>query len=185
MTKRINKLIKGKAYVKVHLSDDEDNYITHAEGIIVEQTADLLLMSDTTDFHYDGFTVLRKRDINEIELTDKERFFKKIFDAEGYSAQHIKRYKQLGVKLGTFQNTLDQLKQKGLPVIIECKYGRSALFQIGPVLEVTDKRVRIDHFNARGIFDSKPVTTKLKEITTIKFDAPYANTLFKYVKRDV
>lgn len=184
MNKRIDKLIVGKSFVKVHLEDDEGYSIDHVQGIILSQTSDLLLMSKTDDFHYDGFTVIRKRDISKLEVTDKERFFKSILDREGHTSGVIRRHKQLGVRLGDLQEVLGQVQRKGLPVIIECKYGKSGIFQIGPVLEVTKKRVRLDHFSATGVFDAKPVITKLKDITLIQFDSPYANIMFKYIKRE-
>ena len=47
--------------------------------------------------------------------------------------------------------------------------------------EVTDKKVLIKYFNARGEF-TKPVSSKLKDITYIHVDSPYANTFYKYAK---
>lgn len=184
MQKRIDKIISSKSFVKVHLEDDEGQSIEYVQGIILSQTSDLILMSDTFDFHYDGFTVIRKRDISKFDVSDKERFFKTILDKEGLTTEVIKRYKQVGVRLSDMSDVLEQLRKKGLPTIIECKYGKSDIFQIGPILEVTKKRVRLDHFSATGVFDAKPVISKLKDITLIQFDSPYANTMFKYAKHE-
>jgi hypothetical protein len=183
MKKRIQKCIEGSDYVKVHITERKGDYIKRVEGIILAQSTDLILMSDSFDFFYDGLMVIRKGDISEIQLTDNERFLKGILMAEGYTALVRRRHKQLGLKLGSLVQVLEQLKRKKVPVIIECKYGKTDLFQIGPILEVTDKRLSLDHFNARGEFDVKPVVAKLKDITTVQIDSPYANTFFKYAKR--
>ena len=183
MKKRIQKCIDGQDYVKVHITEKKGDYIEHVDGVILDQSSDQILMSDSFDFHYDGLKVIRKRDISEIQLTDNERFMKSVLKAEGYMALVRKRREQLRLKLGSLQQIFEQLKRSKLPVIIECKYGKSDLFQIGPVLEVTDKRVTIDHFNPRGEFDTKPVITKLKDITVVQIDSPYANTFYKYTKR--
>lgn len=183
MKKRIQKCIDGSDYVKVHINAKKGDYITHVDGIILAQSADLILMSDSFDFHYDGLVVVRKVDISEIQLTDNERFMKRLLIAEGYMTLVKKRHKQLGLKLGSLQEVLEQLKRSKLPIIIECKYWKSDLFQIGPILDVTDKRLTIDHFNPRGEFDVKAAVTKLKDITLVRIDSPYANTFYKYAKR--
>ncbi len=183
MKKRIEKSIKGGDYVKVHLTEPKGDYIKHVDGVILAQSSDLMLMSDSFDFHYDGLTIIRKRDISEIQLADNERFMKMILRAEGYMTEVKKRYKQLGVNIDSLEHALTQLQRMKLPVIVECKYGKLDLFQIGPVVKVTPKRVSIRHFNARGEYEAKPVITKLKDITTVQIDSPYANTFFKYVKK--
>lgn len=183
MRKRIEKCIKAGDYVKVHLTEPKGDYIKHVDGVILEQSADLILMSDSFDFHYDGLMIIRKRDISEIQLADTERFMKMILKKEGYMTAVQKRYKHMGLKINSLEQALAQLQRSKRPVIIECKYGKHDLFQIGPIVNVTPKRVRIQHFNARGEYDAKPVITKLKDITTVRIDSPYANTFFKYVKK--
>ena len=183
MKKRIQKCIDGGDYVKVHVTEPKGDYIKHVDGIILEQSPDLILMSDSFDFHYDGLTLIRKADISEIQLSDNERFMKKILKAEGYMTLVKGRHKQLGLKVGSLEQVLKHLHRTKLPVIVECKYGKHDLFQIGPIVEVTSKRVSIDHFKANGEFDAKPVITKMKDITTVQIDSPYANTFYKYAKR--
>ena len=60
MKKRIQKCIDGGDYVKVHVTEPKGDYIKHVDGIILEQSPDLILMSDSFDFHYDGLTLIRK-----------------------------------------------------------------------------------------------------------------------------
>jgi hypothetical protein len=183
MRKQIEKCIKGGDYVKVHLTEPKGDYIKHVDGVILEQSTDLILMSDSFDFHYDGLTIIRKRDIRDIQLSDNERFMTMILKAEGYMTHVKKRKKQLGLNIDSLEQALAQLQRSRLPVIIECQYGKLDLFHIGPIVDVTPKRVSIHHFNAKGEYDAKPTITKLKDITTVQIDSPYANTFFKYVRK--
>lgn len=86
------------------------------------------------------------------------------------------------ISLAPFRELFSQIQNLCIPVIIECKYGNDDRFQIGPIYKVSDKKVRIKYFNARGEYDVKPVSSKFKEITSVKIDSPYANMFYKYAK---
>ncbi|MEP0367238.1 MAG: hypothetical protein ABJN36_05130 [Cyclobacteriaceae bacterium] len=180
MKKKLNNHIKNQDYVKVYITDEDESSITHFEGIVFEQTDELILMSDSTDFFYDGLVIFRKKDVSEIKHTDNERFLRHIMKEEGLIESTLKNREAVKFSLGTLQNTLTQLKKLGNAIIIECEYGDDSTFQIGPVNEVTDTYVKLDYFNARGEYDLKPTSSKLDEITHIKIDSPYANLFHKY-----
>ena len=182
MKKRINKHIDKKHYVKVYIEDKNGYSITHFGGIIFEQNEEHVLMCDMYDFNYDGFVVVRKSDISEIKRTENEKFFDRILDKEGIKKLILKKMKILSLKLDTYARMFSALKAKGLPVIIECRYGKKDLFQIGPIAKVKGKKVLVNYFNASGEYDLKPVISEFKNITFFRVDTEYANIFFKYAK---
>jgi hypothetical protein len=182
MKKRVEKHIKNQDFVKVYLADKDDLSITHFEGFIFEQSDRFILMSDTTDFNYDGIVVLRKSDISEIKHKENERFFKKILDDEKITELIFTKRDALNFSLSTFEDMFEQLQSSGLSIIIECKYSKDDRFLIGPIVKTENKRVRLKYFNANGEFDLKPTSAKYKEITFFKIDSPYANIFYKYAK---
>ncbi|MXV49610.1 hypothetical protein GS399_01390 [Pedobacter sp. HMF7647] len=182
MKKRIAKHIKNQDFVKVYITNTDDYEIDHFNGIIYEQNDKFILMCDTFDFNFDGFIVLRKSDISEIKCTENEKIFKQIIDNERITNSITKKRLAINVTLSAFKEMFIQLMYLKLPIIIECKYGKDDRFQIGPICEVDEKKVKLKHFNASGEFDLKPTTARYKEITFFRIDSPYANIFYKYAK---
>ncbi len=180
MKKRIKKHIENQNFVKVYLTDRDDLALTHFAGIIFEQTDKFILMNDMTDFFFDGFIILRKSDVSEIKHTENEKFFKTIIDQEKITDLILERREHLNFSLDNFFGMFTQLHESKLAIILECIYGEDERFQIGPVYEVGNKKVKLRYFNANGDFDLKPVSVKYKDITFVRFDSPYTNTFFKY-----
>jgi hypothetical protein len=180
MKKRIQKHIDNQDFVKVYIEDKGGIPLTHFGGIIFDQSESLLLIGSFYDFTYDGFVIVRKRDVFEIKNTDSERFFKHILEKEGIFRDVIKKREQLKIQLSSLREAVAYLQKIGTPVIIEGKYSKDERFIIGPILEKNDKKVKIRYFNTLGEFDLKPVSIRFKDVTTIQFDSPYANIFYKY-----
>lgn len=83
MKKRVKKYIDKNEFVKLYLTDKDENSLTHFEGFIFAQSSKFILMCDFQDFNYDGFVVVRKSDVSEIKRTENEIFFDSIVEAEG------------------------------------------------------------------------------------------------------
>ena len=183
LKKKLENHIANKDYVKIYITDEDELGITHFEGLVFEQNDEFILMSDSTDFFYDGLVILRKKDVSEIRHSDNERFIQHIMENEGWIKSTFEYKSKIRIQLRTLPEVLTQLKELGIAIIIECKYGDNDIFQIGPVNEVTKEFVKLDYFNAKGEYDLKPTFAKLEEITHIKVDSPYANIFQKYASK--
>ena len=182
MKQCIQKHINNKDFVKVYISDKDDLQIERFQGYIFKQTKDFIIMNDFMDFFYDGFVILRKRDIYEIKHSNDEKFFNKILVGEKIKKEVLNKYKELDLNLHSFEKIFESIFKTNLPVIVESKYGKDDIFQIGSIKKINKDNVKINYFNSRGEFDLKPVTAKYNKITSIKIDTNYANTFFKYAK---
>lgn len=182
MEKKIKKYINGRDFVKVYIANKQGKEITYFSGMIFNQSDDFILMCDFNDFNYDGFVVLSKSDISEIVYTKSECFFDLILEQEGIKEKLFKKIETLQFELGTYQQMFEILGQQNLPVIIEQLYKDDAKFQIGSIQKVKKKKVVINYFNARGVYDRKPVSSKFKDITFFRVDNPYANLFYKYAE---
>lgn len=178
--KKIKKHIKKLQFVKVYISDKEEQSLTHFEGIIFDQNEEFLVMCDLSDFNYDGFVVLRKEDISSIKRSENEKFFNKILKEEKIIKEIQRRSGYLDFELGDTEQMFRQLKKMGIATIIECLYDSEEAFQIGPIVKAKADKLKMDYFNSRGEFDQASVTIKYKDITFFRFDSPYANLFFKY-----
>lgn len=183
MKKRIQKHIDKQDYVKVYICDPKGVVITHFNGFILAQNNKHIVMTTNYDFYYDGTTVIKKDDIDQIMRTENEKVFQKILKKEGLKKEHIHRSMQLGLQLDTYPKMFEAFQKAKIPIVIEAKYGKDDRFIIGPVEQFDNKKVKINYFNSRGEYDLKPVTCKYKEITHITIDSPYANIFYKYAKK--
>jgi len=183
MKQKLDQHILSHNYVKVYITDKESAHITHFAGIVFDQTDDLVLMSDTNDFDYDGLIVLRKNDISEIKHTDNERFVTHILEQEGLRENWLERRAAMNISLAPLQQLLEQVQALGLPIIAECRYKGDDIFQVGPIHSVTEEHLKIQYFNANGEYDLKPTLAELDAITFLRIDSPYANLMFKYAAK--
>lgn len=183
MKKTIKKHIDKQDFVKVYLSDDNGFSMIHFEGIVFDQSEKFVLMCDFEDFKFDGFVVFRKSDISEIKRSENESFVDSIIEKEGLKSSIIQKAANLDLNLDGFKEIVETLKVIEQPVIIEHLYDSKPRFHIGPITKIKGKKVYVDYINAKGEYDLKPVVSKFKEITYIKFDSLYANLFFKYAKR--
>lgn len=182
MKKRIKKHILRQDFVKVYQVDNDGYALNNFEGIILEQNDLFILMIDFLDFTYDGLVVLPKSTIDEIKHTDNERHYKYLLEKESLLEDAIHRGGAITFRLANYQEMFDFLSEKQLPILLECQSGTN-LFQLGPVLKASKKKVTIDYINVRGEYSLKPVKADYIDITFFRVDNPYTNIFFKYAKR--
>jgi hypothetical protein len=140
-------------------------------------------MCDLSDFNYDGFVIVRKTDVAEIKRSDNEKFFNRILKDEKIIRNIRLRKREIGFRVGEMEEMFAQLRKKNFPVIVECLYGSEDSFQIGPIVQVKENKMKMDYFNSLGEFDEQPVSIKYKDITFVRIDSPYANLFYKYASR--
>lgn len=181
--RKIDKHIEKLEFVKVYITDNEEQILTHFEGVIFNQNEDFIYMCDLSDFNYDGFVIVRKTDVAEIKRSDNEKFFNRILKEEKIIRNIRLRKREIGFRVGEMEEMFAQLRKKNFPVIVECLYGSEDSFQIGPIVQVKENKMKMDYFNSLGEFDEQPVSIKYKDITFVRIDSPYANLFYKYATR--
>lgn len=183
MKKRVKKHIENKDFVKVYLVDYDGTPITNFTGIILDQNEDSLLMIEFLEFHYDGLAVFPKSAIDEIRCSDNEKCFGHILNKEGKLTDALNHIKTIGFQLDTYPNMFSFLENKKLPVIVDCSFNKKEIFQLGPILKTTKKKVWLEYINSWGEYSLKPVKSNYKDISFIRIDSDYVNLFYKYGKR--
>ena len=102
MKKRIQKHIDKQEYMKVYICDHDGADITNFNGFILAQNAKHIAICNTYDFFYDGISIVRKADIDEIRRTENEKFFQKILEKEGLKSDFLNRGTLLNFQLDTY-----------------------------------------------------------------------------------
>jgi len=150
-------------------------------GFVLACGGEWVLLRQFSDFHPDGLTALRVRDITEIRSGEYERHWERMLAAEGLLAP-IEPPGE--VDLDDVSRLLRGLQRRGRNVIVECEDAHDDLedFYIGEIFSVDGESLHFANFDAMGRWDAAPKVIPLGEITQIQIDTPYADTFSKYLE---
>ena len=180
MNKKISQHIENQDFVKIYISNKKGIAIANFQGIIFAQSENFIIMSDCQDFNFDGFVLIRKKDISKVAHTDSQIFFKKVLEKENIIQSIVEKYKLLELEFIDFKHIFEYVRNKNIALIIECNYGKEDDFFIGPITDINDKKVKIKFLSTQGHLDMRPTSVKLKKITIVKINSPYTDIYYKY-----
>lgn len=151
----------------------EDNKLY---GFVIKESDELLLMAKQYDFQFDGYKVVRKKDITHREISDSNRYCAKLM-----------RREKAWVKVPTWVRGLDL---DSWPSLLRCIKTKVVIlhnetidggFYIGPVLSLGSKKVELGWFDGEGNWGS-PDTIQYSKITACDFLDRYSTIHSKYLK---
>jgi hypothetical protein len=150
-----------------------------SRGYIVGHSKDFIILQETDDFSFYGYSVLPVSQIIEIRFNSYDRYYDKIMKWEKEIDKVSLAHK---IDLTSWQTIFKSIKKTGLGVIVECEDPDIDTFTIGPVVRTSKKLVYILYFGATGISDDKPTSIDYASITNVRFDDRYINVFSKYVR---
>jgi hypothetical protein len=145
-------------------------------GVVIGQSDALLLLHEEYDLQFDGYTVIRHKDITKSFSCDSNNYGAKLMKTEGRWEHVPRRIKKL--PLDTWATLLSRFV--GKVVILENE--RSDEFYIGRVEEITDTCVVIHYFDGCGEWMGNELVP-FSKITRMKFGDRYSTTHEKYLKK--
>lgn len=146
-------------------------------SVLLSMGKDLILGLNEDDFIFDGYSIVRFRDINEIEL--KGDFYEEILKREGLF-EHIEIPV---VRLDSWKTVFEDLYKMGKNIIIENESinDDEAEFAIGKIVHVYNNSIHFKHFDADGIWEENPLIIPYSKITKVTFGSRYVELFSKYV----
>jgi hypothetical protein len=143
-------------------------------GVIVARSSALLLLHQEYDFQFDGYCVIRTRDITLCNTSESNDYCQRLMRSEGLWKQAPSWVKKLSI--GGWPELLADLV--GRVVILEDESRGN--FYVGPVLETGSKHVRLHYFDGCGRLGT---VEKLaySRITTARFGDRYSTIHAKYL----
>jgi hypothetical protein len=137
------------------------------KGTVVAESENLILIHNVGDFEFDGYVVLRQRDLTQAGTSDWERHEEKIMRAEKLWQNPPKSVRSL--PLDDWRALLTAFI--GKTVIIENE--RKDDFLIGPVVSCDERAVNLHQFDAAGAWEN--VERMLyRDITCVQFGDRYS-----------
>jgi len=144
-------------------------------GVVVKETDDLMLIHQNIDFQFDGYVVVRTKDITKSAESPSNDFCAEIMKKEGLWEKPPKNVR--GLPLDAWPSLLTRFV--GKVVILENE--KTDDFYIGVVLEVGEKAVIIDYIDGVGDRMGEE-RIPYKKITQMRFGDRYSTLFGKYLK---
>lgn len=141
-------------------------------GFPLALDGDLLLVRTVRDFDFDGFAVMRARDVVEVRNGDAERFYREVLRAEARPGGTVRPE----VPLGSWRAVVDAVRARHRFAIVECE--RVGGFSLGELVADDDDDSAAMHFiRVDGTRESAVTRVPLDDVTLLRFDERYL-TLF-------
>ncbi len=150
-------------------------------GFVLAVGRDWMLMRQFHDFHPEGLTALRIKDIISIRSGRYERLWEHMLAGEGLLDESA----TTDLPVDSLSQLLKALIRRKANVIIQCEDLTEDIedFYIGRILAISNSSVRFANFDALGQWDEKPSSIRLDEITKLEIEAPYIRIFSKYLKK--
>ncbi len=145
-------------------------------GVVVGQSDALMLLHLVYDLQFDGYSVIRRKDITKSFSCDSNDYCAKLMRKERRWEPVPRRIKKLS--LDSWCSLLSQFV--GKVVILENE--RTDGFCIGPVVKITETGVVVRNFDGCGAWTG-PDRVPYSKITHMKFADRYSTTHEKYLKK--
>lgn len=144
-------------------------------GFVVNKSNNLTLIAIIYDFIFDGFVIIRNKDIKSEIVSESNKYYLKLMKREKLwhkIPDNIKR-----INLETWESALNDIKSE--VIILEDEINET--FLIGPIIDNNKTYTSIFFFNGLGEYKN---IEKIKHstITICKFMDRYSATHAKYLK---
>jgi hypothetical protein len=144
-------------------------------SIPVKMSKKLLLVKYWYDFLFDGYKIIRIRDITEIK---QEMVIEEIHKREKITTNSGNI---TSLDIDGWQQIFKWMFSLDIIVIIECERINEIDFYIGRILDVRTKAVKILHFDGEGKWDENKTVIKYQHITCVSFYCRYIKFMSRYV----
>lgn len=149
-----------------------DSY--YDRGRIISESNDLILIETVRDYQFDGFLVLRQRDISKAFTSEIDSFIEQVMRKEGRWTRI-----QTSIRKIPLNNWRDLLTARlGKPVGIENE--RAETFFLGPIVAADESSVLIHHCDACGEW-KEIERVQYRRITSVLFDDQFSKVHFRNV----
>jgi hypothetical protein len=143
-------------------------------GLVVSESNSLILIQREYDFQFDGYMVIRRRDISKSYSSDSNSYSERLMRKEGLWKNPPKAIRSL--PLDDWRALLISLT--GKPVVIENE--RKGNFYIGPVVVCEDHSVVIHYFDGCGRWQ-KFERVQYRGITSVQFGNRYCTIHYRHL----
>ncbi len=177
MKERLEKYIAKSSEIRISTEvDDEKNAYF---GIPVRISRSLLAFHQIDDFHFNGFRIVRLKDIVKIRRSRYETVFQRIMRSTGELESHAN---PTWLRIGSWKSLLASLKKKGLCAGVESALKNVDIFWLGEVHALKNSAVVLKSFDAYGKWHKPKHSIEYRHITEVFFGDEYSVTFHEFMK---
>lgn len=173
--KLIEKHIDKVNFVKTILNDDSAIF-----GFIVKYSDEFLMIEETYDFSMAGIKIVPYESVKNIRHNKFDKVSKMIFSEEGLIKFNQKIIDKTSLK--DFESLFKSIKKQNFHCAVESRKKKTGYFSIGKIMEITEKFVTIQNYDATGKIYKKSDDVLFNNIELINFNDNYSKTFRKYLK---
>jgi hypothetical protein len=155
--------------------------VSDIQCIILKASANFILVQLVGEFELNGYAILGVDQYDFLRHNKFDKTIKKILEAERIMPAQYGIKKQ--INLDSWQTIFTDLKKHYHHVIVECENLKSPTFTIGPIVEIKNKSVSVNYYNAAGVPDKKNTRVRYKNISLVTFGDRYTTIFKKYLKK--
>ncbi|MBN2212320.1 MAG: hypothetical protein JW709_13060 [Sedimentisphaerales bacterium] len=177
MKDRIEKYIAKSAVIKIYtdIEGEEEEYY----GVPVLVSRSLLAFQEIRDFHFDGYRIVRLKDIVKIRRSKCDVVQEKILKHTGEFA----KYSIPGwLRVGSWKILLKSIKGRNLCICIASGLMDVNVFVVGEIYALKDDAVVLKSFDAHGNWCKPKHRINYSDITEVSFGDEYSVTFNEFVK---
>ena len=163
----------------VHLERYGIENVADVKGFLIDAGAEWILLNEVTDFHTNGYCLVRREYVDNVKRGRYERSLEAILRCEGMRADS-----KIGFSL-PLDDTAEMfaaLHAAETPVIVEGEAEDQESFHIGRLVRAGNHSLSILHFDATGRLDEIPSLVPFEGITRVTFASEYLNVFMKYAR---
>jgi len=138
----------------------------------------LLLVINEDDFIFNGFQIVRLKDIQKVKI--KDDICVDILKQEGL----FDNISMPMISMDSWKSIFTSLKNNGKNIIIEKESLDDSDFFIGKIKSVHKKQVIMREFDANGVWNKETTKIPYSTITTMKFGSRYVDVFSKYLRKE-
>lgn len=149
------------------------------QGFVLDYSESLLLLQYVSDFHLDGFMLLRREDITELKVGDTDHFQRQLLCAEGVLDQVDFSFRAPIQSFAAFLGS----RGRDEIVAVEDELSEPDRFLIGAISRVAEGSATIRHFTGIARLVEPPETILIDQITSCQTDTNYIRFYQRHFER--
>ena len=168
----LENFIKNENIIGIKRENIDENTLL---SIPLKISKKFLLVKYWYDFLFDGYKIVRIKDITEIKQV---KVIEEIHKLENII---VENEDITPINIDGWQEMFKSMFSLNMIIIIECERTTGVDFYIGKILNVKKIALDILYFDGEGKWDENKTTIKYKYITCVSFSSRYIKFMSRYV----
>ena len=173
---RIDQAITKRRVLRIlTVVDDEEDYFI---GIPVKRSRSLVAIHRLIDFHFDGYTCIRLKDVTDVRRSRSEVTQERILRSTG-EIQNFDNPPWL--RIGSIKSLLLCLKERKICACVSSALFDVDVFAVGTVDALREGSVVLKSFDAHGDWIVPKHEIKYSDITEVTFEDEYSTVFHQFI----